>query len=61
MEQEPKPRQKRIKETASGAKMKDAGDAKMKEAKRAHSAAAARAQQDHWFEDVSGAELESDF
>jgi hypothetical protein len=54
-----KPRRKKIKATASGAKMKGIEDAN--DAKRTHAAAAAKAQQDHWFEDESEAELESDF
>ena len=60
-EPEPKPRRKRIKATASGARRKSIEDAKVHDAKRIHAAAAAKAQQDHWFEDESEAELESDF
>ena len=60
-EPEPKPRRKRIKATASGARRKSIEDAKGHDAKRIHAAAAAKAQQDHWFEDESEAELESDF
>ena len=58
-EQKTKPRQKRIKATASGARRKAIKDSK--EAKRIHAATAAKAQQDHWFEDESEAELGSDF
>ena len=58
-EQKTKPHQKRIKGTASGARRK--GIEGSKEVKRIHAAAAAKAQQDHWFEDESEAELGSDF